>query len=123
MTPQEAIIKVRDDIITWCTNNFKKKADTTQVNSLEAAITPLETALDEDFVKSVTQGGNSGLLLAKFECNNPIRGSGGYVSVQAPTLAEHCANSELFVLVENVHYGSTKPTSPVNGQLFFLKVD
>lgn len=125
MTPQQAIIKVRDDIISWCTANFKKKADTTKVTELEAEIGTLETTVKEtSFLCDVySSTGTDGVKIADIEGTRLKDNTGGLIAIYAPTLQEHCSNREKFILVEGVHYGDSTPGSPVNGQLFFLKVD
>lgn len=145
MTPQEAIIKVRDDIITWCTNNFKKKADVSTTNEMKAKLDTLEVhpthtsrsvdgavnltvdsqghvtaASDGSYVRSIAPDTHTGGLTV-----------GGFVEVTdgvtavkylyAPTISEMCSQENI-VLTEGKQYGDTTPSNPVKGQLFFLRV-
>lgn len=145
MTPQQAIIKVRDDIISWCTANFKKKADVVTTTEMQAKLDTLEVhpthtsrsvdgavnlavdsqghvtaASDGSYVRSIAPHTHTGgLTVGGF-----IEVTDGVTAVKylyAPTISEMCSQENI-VLTEGKQYGDTTPSNPVNGQLFFLRV-
>lgn len=114
MTVTQAIQKLRDDLISWCTLNFKRKADA-------ATVANMKTKLDTLSVHPThTAFSNSTGLPVTVTVDNK-----GHVTsattVAFPTLRTQCASQN--IILSSKQYGTSTPSSPVNGQLFFLKLD
>jgi hypothetical protein len=114
MTVTQAIQKLRDDIISWCTLNFKRKADASTVANMK-------TKLDTLSVHPVhTAFTNSTGLPVSVTVDNK-----GHVTsattVAFPTIQNQCASQN--IVLSSKQYGTSFPASPVNGQLFFKKLD
>lgn len=150
MTITQAIVKIRDDIISWCTLNFKKKADVSTTNEMQAKLDTLEphptyhgdattsnfvtlgaTQLELDYQGHVV-GTSDGTYIVNVTPESDVEGISiatvnstdeqGNVTIHAPTLSQMCA-VEFIVLTKDKQYGKTTPANPVNGQLFFIEVE
>lgn len=153
MTITQAIVKVRDDIISWCTLNFKKKADTTTVNEIDAnlqahtesgvtqylAAGPAKLNVSpsghlikitnstylHNYVSTVDASASTSIAVGYLEPTTDaltIMPDTSRQYIRIPTISKMC-ETESIVLTKDVQYGDTTPSDPVNGQLFFLKVE
>lgn len=146
MNISQAIVKLKNDIITWCTYNFRNKADVADLRNLELQISGLEphpshtsrtmsspvrmtvdskghvTALSAStHVRSITASNTSGVSIGTVSsCNSS--GTTSTTTLYAPTISTMCQTQDI-VLTKNKQYGDTPPSNPSNGQLFFLKVE
>lgn len=149
MNISQAIQKLKTDIISWCTLNFKSKADASDVASMQAKLKTLEPHPVDGYVynlksgvptavtvnaqghvtnvspfstvNSVSQYGtaNGPSILAVTTKN--IDGTNSVSYIRVPTFNEQFANQNM--ILSSKHYGTMPPSNPVNGQLFFLKVE
>lgn len=145
MNISQALQKLKNDLISWCTLNFKSKADATDVAAMQAQLDTLEPHPEHtarsingpivmnvdnkghvtnlqplQYVSNVSAARVGGYHVATIETNGPqgIK----YVYLYSPTISAMCQNDSI-ILTQNKQYGTMPPSNPVNGQLFFLKVE
>ncbi len=113
MTVTQAIQKLRDDIIAWCTLNFKKKADVSTVNTMKSKL----DTLSPHPTHTSFNGQGSPVTITVDEKGHVTSAS----RLSYPSIRTQCATQD--IVLSSRQYGSVTPSNPVNGQLFFLKLE
>lgn len=145
MNISQAIQKLKNDLISWCTLNFKAKADASDVAAMQAQLSTLEPHPEHtarsingpivmnvdnkghvtnlqplQYVSNISPSRIGGFSVATIETGGP-QGT-QYVHLYSPTITTMCQTDPI-VLTENKQYGVMPPANPTDGQLFFLKVE
>jgi len=144
MTVTEAIVKLRNDIISWCTLNFKNKVDVSTTNAMQSKLDTLEvhpthtarsltsainlTVNEKGHVTNASAGTFVNQITPKITSGHEIAtgkktalATSTNFSLYSPTITELC-KTDTIILTKDLQYGDQTPSNPVNGQLFFLKV-
>lgn len=149
MNVSQAIQKLKNDIISWCTLNFKSKADASDVAAMQAKLNTLDVHPQDGYVYNLKSGVPTAVTVntqghvtnvAPVETLSSISSyslftgpefltittthTSGEVSTEdiyLPSFQEQFSNQT--IVLSSKHYGTMPPANPTNGQLFFLKVD
>lgn len=150
MNISQAIQKLKTDLISWCTLNFKSKADASDVAAMQAKLDTLEVHPQDGYVYNLKSGVPTAVTVnSQGHVTNvapvaTISSVSSYTSLYSgpkllsvvttdtngvestkhialPTFGEQFSDQKM--LLSSKHYGTMPPANPTNGQLFFLKVE